>query len=62
MVAVQGGGVMISLKSVSGDLFLDGDGEISPTKTVSSEERLAVLERVKNGEITVEEALGQLHG
>ncbi|HBZ54417.1 MAG TPA: hypothetical protein DEO88_03340 [Syntrophobacteraceae bacterium] len=62
MVAVQGGGVMISLKSVSGDLFLDGDGEISPMKTVSSEERLAVLGRVKSGEITVEEALSQLHG
>ena len=65
MVNVQGGGVKISLNSVSGDLSLDCDGEI-PTapeqlKTVSSEERRAVLERVERGELTVDEALAQLH-
>jgi hypothetical protein len=64
-VNVQGGGVKISLNSVSGDLTLDCDGKIPPTpeplKTVSSEERLAVLERVERGEMTVDEALGKLH-
>ncbi|MBE3038801.1 MAG: DUF4097 family beta strand repeat protein [Chloroflexi bacterium] len=64
-VNVQGGGVKISLNSVSGDLSLDCDGEIPPApeplKTVSSEERRAVLERVERGELTVDEALGQLH-
>ncbi len=65
MVNVQGGGVKISLNSVSGDLSLDCDGEIPPApvplKTVSSEERRAVLERVERGELTVDEALAQLH-
>ena len=65
MVNVQGGGVKISLNSVSGDLSLDCDGEIptapEPLKTVSSEERRAVLERVERGELTVDEALAQLH-
>jgi hypothetical protein len=53
------------LKSVSGDLSLDCDGQIPPVaeplKTVSSEDRRAVLERVERGELTVEEALGKLH-
>ncbi|MFA5874046.1 MAG: DUF4097 family beta strand repeat-containing protein [Anaerolineales bacterium] len=65
MVNVQGGGVKISLNSVSGDLSLDCDGEIPPApeplKTFSSEERRAVLERVERGELTVDEALGHLH-
>jgi len=64
-VNVQGGGVKISLNSVSGDLILDCNGEIpsapEPLKTVSSEERLAVLERVERGELTVDEALGKMH-
>jgi hypothetical protein len=64
-VNVQGGGVEISLHSVSGDLSLECDGEIPPAqellKTVSIEERRAVLERVERGEMTVDEALGQLH-
>jgi hypothetical protein len=64
-VNVQGGGVKISLHSVSGDLSLGCDGEIPHTpemlKTVSSADRRGVLERVERGELTVEEALGQLH-
>jgi hypothetical protein len=64
-VDVQGGGVKISLNSVSGDLRLDCDGEIpiarDPLKTTSSEDRLAVLERVERGEMTVDEALNKLH-
>ena len=64
-VNVQGGGVKIFLHSVSGDLSLDCDGDLPPaaelSKTVSSEERRAVLERVERGELTVEQALGQLH-
>jgi hypothetical protein len=65
-VHVQGGGVKISLNSVSGDLSLDCDGEISSTpaaaKPISSEERKAVLESVERGEMTVEQALGKLQG
>ena len=65
-VLVKGGGVKISLNSVSGDLSLDCDGEIpsSPdsAKTVSSEERKAVLESMERGELTVEQALGKLDG
>jgi hypothetical protein len=64
-VLVQGGGVKISLNSISGDLFLDCNGEIPPApkqaKPVSSEERKAVLESVERGELTVEQALGKLH-
>lgn len=62
---IQGGGVRVSLRSVSGDLSLDCDGEVPPAgdliKTVSSEDRRAVLESVERGELTVEEALGKLH-
>jgi hypothetical protein len=65
MVNIQGGGVKISLHSVSGDLSLDSNGEIPPApeslKTGSNAERRGVLERVERGELTVEEALGQLH-
>jgi DUF4097 and DUF4098 domain-containing protein YvlB len=65
-VTVQGGGVKISLSSVSGDLRLDCDGEIPPAldpeKTKSSEDRLTVLERVERGEMTVDEALNKLNG
>ncbi len=63
-ILVQGGGVKVSMNSVSGDLSLHCDGEILPApeslKTVSIEERRAVLERVERGELTVAEALGQL--
>jgi Putative adhesin len=64
-VHVQGGGVKITLKSVSGDLTLDCDGEIprapEPLKTISSEDRRTILERVEHGELTVEQALDKLH-
>lgn len=65
LIDVQGGGVIVSLNSVSGDLSLDGDGEIpsaaEPVTTVSTETRLAVLERIERGELSVDEALGQLN-
>ena len=64
-IAVQGGGVEVRLHSVSGDLSLDCDGEIPPApqqvKPMTSEERRSVLERVERGELSVEQALGQLH-
>jgi hypothetical protein len=64
-VNIRGGGVIISLRSVSGDLSLDFDGVIPPTpeqlKTNSSGTRRAVLERVERGELSVDEALTQLH-
>jgi hypothetical protein len=65
-VIVQGGGVKISLNSISGDLSLDCVGKIpsSPDtmRPVSSDVRKAVLESVERGELTVEQALGKLHG
>jgi DUF4097 and DUF4098 domain-containing protein YvlB len=64
-VHIQGGGVKISLNSVSGDLSLDCDGTpLTPdaAKPTSSEERKAVLESVERGEMTVEQALGKLQG
>jgi len=61
---VRGGGVQISLNSISGDLRLDCDGElladVSARGTPSAGERRAVLERVERGEITIEEALALL--
>jgi hypothetical protein len=64
-VLIQGGGVKISLNSISGDLALDCDGKIPEApelvKTISSDERRAVLEGVERGELTVEQALGKLH-
>ncbi len=65
IVNVQGGGVRITLNSVSGDLSLVSDGEIpSPSmlsRPITSEERRSVLERVERGELSVEQALGKLH-
>jgi hypothetical protein len=64
-VAIQGGGVKVSLHSISGDMSLDCNGEIpaalESAKIISSEERHAVLKRVERGELSVDEALGQLH-
>ncbi len=60
-VNVHGGGVKIALCSVSGDLSLDCDGEIPPApkllKTISSEERRAVLESVDRGELLLSKPL-----
>jgi hypothetical protein len=61
---VQGGGVPVSLDSISGVLQLDCDGELqgaaSFKKTLSSQERRAVLEQVERGELTLEDALARL--
>jgi hypothetical protein len=63
---VHGGGVKISLHSVSGDLSIDCEGVLpeyaDSLKISTSEERRIVLERVERGELTVEEAVGQLQG
>lgn len=63
---VQGGGVPISLNSVSGNLRLDCDGEVPEDvparRPLSAEERRAVLERIERGEVTIAEALTQLRG
>ena len=62
---VQSGGVPISLYSVSGDLSLDCDGELLgeayARKTPRVEKRRSILEHIERGEMTVEEALDQLH-
>jgi len=61
---VQGGGVPVSLNSISGVLQLDCEGELpgnaAARKTPSADERRAVLEQVERGEMTVEEALALL--
>jgi len=63
---VQGGGVSVSLNSVSGDLLLDSDSEIQPApipnQTSSVVDRREILERIERGEMTVEEGLTQLRG
>ena len=62
---VQGGGVQVSLNSVSGNLFLDCQGEIHPVSesigNSFTKKRRSVLEQLERGEMTVDEALGQLH-
>ena len=65
-VKLQGGGVLVSLHSVSGDLSLDNDSPI-PTaapvdKPLSAEERRAVLESLERGELSAAEALVKLNG
>lgn len=61
---IRGGGVPVSLKSVSGGLQLDCDGKLpepaSARKTSSAEERRTVLEQIERGEMTIEEALTRL--
>jgi hypothetical protein len=63
-INIQGGGVNVSLKSVSGNLTLESDGQIPPAPaaegTVSAADRRDVLERIERGEITVEEGLDKL--
>jgi hypothetical protein len=65
-VAVQGGGVLLSMHSVSGDVSLDGEGGVPPAaggnQGLSAEQRREVLERIERGELTVEEALTRLQG
>jgi len=62
---IQGGGVKISLHSVSGDLFLDCSSPLPQPSGLpgsdSQEKRRTVLDRVDRGELTVDEALTQLH-
>ncbi len=63
---VHGGGAYIDLHSVSGDLVLESDGEVgpsaSPRKEPSAEERREILERVEQGEMTVDEGVARLRG
>ncbi|HCC79296.1 MAG: hypothetical protein A2X25_08725 [Chloroflexi bacterium GWB2_49_20] len=54
-----GGGVLLSLNSVSGDLLVECDGEISQAPVKNS---LDILSKIESGELTVEEALAQLNG
>jgi DUF4097 and DUF4098 domain-containing protein YvlB len=63
-VNLQGGGVRISVNTVSGDLSLGCNGKIPPAEEPSepctNEERRSVLERVERGELSVDEAVVQL--
>lgn len=53
------GGVDVTLKSVSGDLMVESDGEIPVTTEIVP---LEILSKVESGELSVEEALTQLNG
>lgn len=53
------GGVQVTLKSVSGDLMLEGEGDI-PQAT--EKKAIDILSKVESGELSVEEALSQLNG
>jgi DUF4097 and DUF4098 domain-containing protein YvlB len=61
---VQGGGVLVELNSVSGDLSLDSDGVISSTPVVeasrSSVDSKDILERISRGELSVDEGIAKL--
>ena len=63
-INVQGGGVNLSLKSVSGNLLLDSDGEIPPVPAVTgpanAEDRRKVLAAIERGKLTIEEGLTKL--
>jgi hypothetical protein len=59
---VQGGGVGISVNTVSGGFSLEHTGEVKPVKQQKTpEERKAVLEKIAAGEISVEDALAELN-
>lgn len=65
VAAIQGGGVKLHLHSVSGDLVINSSGPL-PTVTqalmeTQTNSQLSVLERLERGELTVDEALGQLN-
>jgi hypothetical protein len=63
-IRAQGGGVNISLHSVSGDLSLKCDREISSSPELKEKnedkDHLVVLEKLEKGALTVEEALSLL--
>ena len=55
---LQGGGVLISLHSISGDIAMAVDGDIPVPAPVNAHEILNMLEK---GELTVDEALARLN-
>jgi hypothetical protein len=58
---VQGGGVGISVNTVSGGFSLEHTGEVKPVKPQKTPaDRKAVLEKIASGQITVEDALAEL--
>jgi hypothetical protein len=65
-INVQGGGVNLSLNSVSGNLSLDSNEEIPPvlaaTGSTNAKDRRKVLAGIERGELTVEEGLTKLKG
>ena len=59
LARVGSGGVEVTLKSVSGDLLLEGEGDI-PQAT--EKKTIDILSKVESGEISVEDALSLLNG
>lgn len=60
-IEVQGGGVELGVDTISGRFSLEHTGNPRPVQERKTpEERRGVLQRVAGGEISVEEALGQL--
>jgi DUF4097 and DUF4098 domain-containing protein YvlB len=56
--SVGTGGAAITLTSVSGDLQVESEGEIPPVPEVN---KLDILSKLENGELSVDEALIQLN-
>jgi hypothetical protein len=58
-----GGGVEIRLKSVSGDLEVEAEGDQTPThveQDLPARSRLEILEAIENGSLSVEEGIRRL--
>jgi hypothetical protein len=64
-VDIAGGGTEIYMKSVSGNLFIlsseNSRGEVPSMKSKSHQERMDVLRKLEDGELTIEETLAQLN-
>jgi hypothetical protein len=64
-VDIQGGGPLVTVNSVSGNLRLRSNGNPQPTSNPTGTHtvnRREILERIERGEISPDEALVQLKG
>ncbi len=66
VVQMQGGGTLLSVHTVSGDLSFDTRGQVPVSAAAPQggtvEQRRAVLESIERGEMTVDEGLSRLRG
>ena len=65
-VNIHGGGITVSLNSISGDLAFDSDGQILSAPLTpgfaSTTDRYSILEQIERGELSVEQGLNRLKG